>query len=112
MSKNKVDLTLDQELKELRDILGKAQKVFAMGSAKHSVNYVIKALQNAIDVAQGKSASALGANKEFVQPAQPLSSESNAFHNKFAKMRAEAAEADSADNVNNDPSASNSRPSQ
>lgn len=50
----KGDLSLDSYVNQLTDYKEKAKKVFGMGSPNPNLNYVIKALDAAIQVAQGK----------------------------------------------------------
>ncbi len=90
---------LRNSVQELEDIKMKAEKVFAMGNSNKDFKYVLEALQYAIDVGQGKSPSLPASEKkeELFAATKDLATNAMGFHNKFAKLRAEAAKSDVAE---------------
>jgi len=80
------NLSLEKYIELLKDYKEKAIKVFQMGDSKSYSNYVLSALEYAINVAQGKSAS----NEEkatVLRSAEELTKSALSFHNKFAQIR-------------------------
>jgi len=90
--KQKLDLNIERNIKELIDMKMKAEKVFAMHSVSDPrTKYVLSALQYAIDVAQGKRPASLEARAAEANAVKVAGGDvAQKYQNKFATMRAAA----------------------
>lgn len=84
------DLSIDHYVRQLKDLLGKAQKVFGLSTPNPKLNYVVEELQYAIDVAEGKVKLSNEEDKRrIVSDALDVAGNAIAFHGKFTKVTQE-----------------------